>query len=95
VSRREVEGYTVEERREILVREEEGRVVKKVVVSDGKGAVVEHYEEEVALYERDQVEALLGEAGWHVLATLGDYGGNPWTPSSPRLLLVSERGTAA
>jgi SAM-dependent methyltransferase len=90
-SSRRVEGHLVEERRRIRTRSDDEAVVKELTIFNPDGSPEERYHEEVALYDRESLAALCAEAGWRERASLGDYDGAPWTPGSPRLLLVAGR----
>ena len=46
---------------------------------------------ELARVERREIESMLYEAGFDVVAVLGDYRGTPHTPSSPRMVVQAER----
>ena len=90
-SSRTVSGYEVLEKRFIRSGAEGEQVVKELIIQDGDGEEVERFEEEVSLYEREEILELLQEGGWREVTSLGDYAGNPWHPESPRLLVVAVR----
>lgn len=46
---------------------------------------------ELARVERREIESMLYQAGFDVVAVLGDYRGTPHAPSSPRLIVQAER----
>jgi hypothetical protein len=89
---RTVDGFRVEEQRSIRSLEDGDAVVKRIVIRDGSGNPVEEFLEQVALYSRPELLAMLGEAGWRESRTLGDYHGRPWTVDAPRLIVLAERG---
>ena len=80
-----IEGRKVVQRREITA---DGRfVVKHIGIKDeGKEFV-----ERVRLFTRDELVAMLGRAGFTVEAAYGDYGGEPFTDRSPRVILFARR----
>ena len=93
-SERTLDGHAVRERRSLISRSDGDVVVKDVEVSDATGEPVASFHEEVSLYERDELLAMLQSASWRELASLGDYDGTRWTPQSPRLIVVAERTIA-
>ena len=50
-----------------------------------------HFLERVRLYEANELEQLLVQAGFVVGHKFGDYTGAPLSRSSPRVLLMGER----
>jgi hypothetical protein len=86
---RRIGDHEVEERRAIRPGTDGDRIVKAVTIRDALGGVVEHYEEAVALYDETTMAALLESAGWRERVRFGDYRGAPWTPMSPRFLVVA------
>lgn len=68
---------------------EDGRFVTKTIHLGGEGR---SFMERVRLYERFELEAMLGAAGLALEEALGDYRGAPHGPTSPRLILVARRG---
>jgi SAM-dependent methyltransferase len=87
--------YRVEIRRRIEERPRP-RVVKEIRVVDARtGSVEDEVEERVHLYEADEVDALLSEAGLDPVGPRhGDLDGRPHDADSPRLVRVSERAAA-
>jgi hypothetical protein len=86
-----VDDHTVRESRALERREGTEVVVKEITVESPAGPIVGRFREEVTLYERGPLLALLGAAGWRERAVLGDYDGDGWSPDSPRLLVIVER----
>jgi SAM-dependent methyltransferase len=82
---RQVGGRRVVQERSLS---EDGRFVTKTIALDGEGR---HFLERVRLFERADLEAMLGGAGLHVERAFGDYDGGAPTVESPRLLLVARR----
>jgi SAM-dependent methyltransferase len=82
--------WRIEEWRRI---EDGRRVVKRVRVTPaGGGDAVADYEERVNLYGRDELAAMLGDAGLAVRHAFGEYDGRPFDASaSSRLVLVSRK----
>ncbi|MDF1800487.1 MAG: methyltransferase domain-containing protein [Planctomycetota bacterium] len=64
------------------------RVRKDVVVLGPRGRSAWH--EDVALYEREQLEELLVAAGLEPAGAWGDYAGATFGPASPRLILRAQ-----
>lgn len=82
----EVDGRTVRQVRSI----EDGAVSKRIEVEpggpDGPARV---FRERVRLYEPDELEGMMAEAGLPVEERRGDYDGAPFREDSPRLLLLA------
>lgn len=76
-----------------IVREERvirrGRVEKTVEVTV-EGRVTAAWCESVRLWSREEVAALLGDAGFRVRSEHGDLAGAPWSVRSARLVVVAE-----
>ena len=85
--RREVSGRTVVQRRHI----EGPFVVKEIEISRPDRQTPETYEERVRLYESDELEVMLHEAGLQPEARLGGYDGGPLEPCSERMVLVGRK----
>ena len=82
---REVRGVRVRQSREILG----DTVVKRIRIESGSDdGGPREFEERVRLYEPRDLERLLGASGLATTARFGDYGGTPFTPGSPRLILA-------
>lgn len=69
------------------------RVIKdvKFVEADGQ---VKAWCESVRVYEPDELESMLAQAGLPPYARHGDYDGRPWSPQAPRLIILARRGAA-
>ena len=67
---------------------EDGRFVVKRIHLRGDGR---SFLERVRLYERAELERMLGACGLAPLETLGDYDGGVHGPASPRLLILAAR----
>jgi len=70
----------------------EDMIYKKIAFTGdqvGPGETV--YTERVKLYDRTWFDAELEKAGLTLIACYGDYSGEPFTPESPRLIMVSEK----
>lgn len=93
-SERVVEGHTAEERRFVEHRDHETVVIKAVQIKDAGGRSVASYCEEISLYERDALIDMLNRTGWLEIKSLGNYGGDDWSPQAPRLIVVAERRRA-
>lgn len=55
---------------------------------DGRQEV---YESSVRMYEKEEIEGLLAEAGLQVRTVYGSYAGEPLHPSRKRMILIAER----
>jgi hypothetical protein len=80
---RRVNDLVVEQERSITA---DGRFVEKKITLRGKN---KSFVERVRLFSRSQLESLLEDAGFAVEKVFGDYGGEAWTPESPRTMLLS------
>lgn len=85
---RESAGYEIVERRWLDAGHR--RINKATVVRRG-GRVVSQTEESVRLYGRDELLALLDEAGLAVEALYGDYDGRAAADDTPRQIVVGTR----
>lgn len=83
-----VEGFDVSVRRSIV----DDTVVKQIHLQPDDGGAGRSFEERVRLYEADELENLLSDAGLAPRALFGDYGGSPFSSDAERLIFV---GTAA
>ena len=90
-SERTVDTYAVRERRALVSRSDGDVVIKDIEVTDPSGERVGAFHEEVSLYERDDLLEMLRASAWKEVASLGNYEGDPWSPASPRLLVIAER----
>ena len=93
-SERSVEDHVVREHRTLVSRSDGDVVIKDIQVSDPTGEPIAAFHEEVSLYERADLLDMLHAASWNELTSLGNYNGEPWTPGSPRLIIVAERTAA-
>jgi len=80
-----IAGRKVEQRREITA---DGRfVVKRIAIRDeGKEFI-----ERVRLFTKDDLVAMLVGAGFSIETLYGDYGGEPFTDKSSRVILFARR----
>lgn len=82
---RSIAGRKIEQRREIT---HDGRfVVKHIVIKDENREFIER----VRLFSQSELVAILEHAGLRVEKSFGDYGGEPLTDSSPRVILFARR----
>jgi len=91
-STREAGGYRLEEHRSLV---DDGRFVVKHVVAESlsDGSRVE-YDERLRLYRRSELEEMLTGSGMNVTEVYGNYERAPFDEgSSPRLIMVCEKGT--
>ena len=66
----------------------DGRYVCKTIQPAGG----RRYTERVRLFGAEEIEAMLAAAGVTVRVRLGDYDASPLRPSSPRTILIGQRG---
>jgi len=83
---REVRGRTVRQHRRI-----EGPFVVKEIEIAQQGEASVSYEERVRLYEPDELDAMLREAGLRTVSRLGGYDGAALGPDSERLILTGRK----
>lgn len=84
----EREGLRVTSRRSL----EGGRLVKRILMERTDTGARREVVESVQLYEPEEIEALLAEAGLGVFARLGDYAGAPFDAlHSPRWLALARK----
>ena len=62
----------------------DGRYVCKTIVTPAGRS----FTERVRLFDRDQMTAMLSDAGVAVRHSFGDYGAGPIRPDSPRTILA-------
>ncbi|MBX3180201.1 MAG: class I SAM-dependent methyltransferase [Candidatus Hydrogenedentes bacterium] len=87
-SRRRAEDLEIIERRWI---DPATRRVNKAMRVLRDGHTLSETSESVRLYSPDELVRLLGQAGLHVEALYGDYGGHPAGDDRPRLIAVGTR----
>lgn len=70
-----------------------GRTVEKeIIITDPASPGPQRFRERVRLYGAQELEALLAGEGLEPLVRLGDYGGGPAVPDSPRLIVLARAG---
>ena len=84
---RRISGRHVRQQRRI----ERGRVIKRIEISSPDGEATRVFHESVRLYEPDELQSGLEEAGLEPVRRFGDYGGGAFDRSSPRLIIVGRR----
>lgn len=87
-TRRTASGCVVEDRRWISTNPE--RVNKETVAKSAAGEE-KRFSESVRLFTRDELEGMMTAAGVEVKAVYGNYAGDDWTETMPRLILVGRR----
>ena len=80
-------GMTITQRRRI----EKNRIVKRIEVKTEDGTLT-HLEESVRLFEPDEIVRLAERCGLRRRALLGSFDGEAFSPSSPRMILVTKKG---
>jgi SAM-dependent methyltransferase len=78
-------GVQITQRRWI----EHGRVNKEILLR--RNGSTQTFFESVRLFTRDELEALYAAAGLRISRSFGTYDGAPYSPESPRLILVAYR----
>ena len=76
--------YSIKEYRSLT--EDNKRVEKKIVIENW-GGEERVYLESVRLYEQEEMQKMLLDANLSVVNTLGDFGGKPYSATSPRMIL--------
>lgn len=83
---RHLEGARLIQNRRI-----EGRVLIKQVTIEKTGQEPLHFNEKVHLYTADELVPVLWAMGLTEMHRLGTLDGDPWTPESPRLILICKK----
>lgn len=83
---RRLEGARLIQNRRI-----EGRVLIKQVTIEKPGQEPLHFNEKVHLYTADELVPVLWAMGLTEMHRLGTLDGDPWTPESPRLILICKK----
>ncbi len=78
-------GVTIEQTRAISP---DDRFVEKTITLRERG---KEYIERVRLLTPRDLERMLDLAGFAIVARVGDYGGAPWSETSPRMILFASR----
>jgi ubiquinone/menaquinone biosynthesis C-methylase UbiE len=65
--------------------------VEKDVIAIEPGGQIKAWRESVRVYHPEELEAMMRQVGLEPLARHGDYGGAPWRPDSPRLILLARK----
>lgn len=66
------------------------RVIKDITCSEPNGQT-RAWRESVRVYQPEELAALIEQAGLRIRSRYGDYEGEPWSPASPRLILLAEK----
>jgi len=82
-----IQGFDVSVRRSIV----DDAVVKQIHLQPDDGGEGRSFVERVRLYEAEELESLLSEAGLETREVFGDYGGSRFNPQAERLIFA---GTA-
>jgi len=80
-----VNGREIRQRRRI----EDDAVIKEIEILSGGDGPVTRFVERVRLYEDEAITDLLSEAGFEVENRFGEYGGEPHSSASSRLILLA------
>jgi SAM-dependent methyltransferase len=85
---REVDGRRVVQERRLV---DEGRKVeKRIHLAPGpNGEPAQQFRERVRLYQPEELEAMMRRADLEPEERLGSYGGDPFGPDSPRVILLA------
>ena len=83
---KEVEGYTFHIHRRMIP----GWIEKSIQYTDKQGAP-QHHVERVRSIAPSVWQNIFTEIGWEVQGHFGDYELNPWSPDTPRSILVARK----
>ncbi len=86
--RSRIRGFDVSVRRSI----EDGVVIKQIRLQPDDGGGERSFEERVRLYETEELEQMLLQAGLEVQELFGDYHGTPFSPDAERLIFAGTAG---
>lgn len=87
-SSREIEGLLIDEHRVI----ENGYVKKRIRIADAEAEGTREYWEQVRLYERDEMVAMLMAAGFGGIQTFGTYSCEPYErEQSKRMIFYAQK----
>lgn len=81
-------GCKVSERR--WIAGSPARVNKETIASSPAGETKSFYET-VRLYERDELQHLMEQAGLKITSSYGNYTGDSWTDTSHRVILIGKK----
>jgi SAM-dependent methyltransferase len=87
-SEEESEGFRLTAKRRITA--DGRRVEKRVVIHEG-GRLVRDYRESVRMYTPEEIDSMLGEAGFRRSGRWGDLAGRPFAADSPRLVVLGRK----
>ena len=69
---------------------QDGRVVeKRIAIADPEGTRAREFVERVRLYRRQELEDAMNRAGLESEAVCGDYDSSPFSPASPRCIVLA------
>jgi SAM-dependent methyltransferase len=71
--------------------EDDGRRIAKRVTLATPGGPDKSWRESVRVYDPDELESMLRDAGLIPRDRFGGYAGDPWSPAAERLILIAER----
>lgn len=77
----------IEQRRTIA----DGRINKRICIRHFSDASEKVFEESVRLFDLSDLDRMHRKAGLVLKSVCGDYAGGPFTPVSPRLILISTK----
>jgi SAM-dependent methyltransferase len=83
----ERDGFTVIQKRHFDDSTE--RIKKRIIINGKAGERV--YNESVRAYGVAEMATMFAEVGLKCLATFGDYSGKPYSPDSPRLIMIGQK----
>jgi len=85
-STKEVTGLTIDEKRWI----EDGFVKKRILIQDDSSHEPREYQEQVRLFNVEQMMAMLEQAGFGHIRVFGNYAFEPYdAPESPRMIFYA------
>ena len=84
---RKESGFNVVQERHFDGQNE--RIKKKITINGNSG--VREYNESVRAYGIIELATMFAEVGLKCIASYGDYCGSPYTPDSPRLIMIGQK----
>lgn len=79
-----------EQKRRVIHHNGLARIEKTIRIFDPEGKYLKTYKESVRLFTLSDFEAMFQNLEMKILSVFGDYQGNPYGPTSPRLIMLVE-----
>jgi SAM-dependent methyltransferase len=84
---RKDKGFSVIQERHFDSKNE--RIKKKITINGDSG--IREYDESVRAYGLVELATMFAESELKCIASYGDYSGSPYTPDSPRLIMIGQK----